>query len=53
MLFGNYTEDNDEVVAVDGTTGRELWRKSQHNLAVSLWAGDGLYSTYSQVFRWF
>jgi hypothetical protein len=59
MLFGTYTEHNDEVhndevVAIDGTTGQEVWRKSGvSNLALSLWAGGGLYSTYDGLFRWF
>ncbi|WP_454787554.1 outer membrane protein assembly factor BamB family protein [Mycolicibacterium lutetiense] len=54
MLFGTYTEHNDEVVAIDGTTGQEVWRKSGvSNLALSLWAGSGLFSTYDGLFRWF
>lgn len=53
MLFGVDTENNDEVVAIDGTTGQEVWRKkSDPNLALSLWAGNGLYSTYDGVSRW-
>ncbi|MGW4098378.1 outer membrane protein assembly factor BamB family protein [Mycobacterium sp. NPDC004974] len=53
MLFGTYTEHNDEVVAIDGTTGQEVWRKSGvSNLALSLWAGSGLFSTYDGIFRW-
>ncbi|SUA03453.1 outer membrane assembly lipoprotein YfgL [Mycolicibacterium fortuitum] len=53
MLFGIDSDHNDEVVAIDGTGGQEVWRKkSDPNLAVSLWAGNGLYSTYDGVCRW-